>query len=391
MGRLGWPFVAQRGLAAGARETVSCFISSQYSRSLRPEASLCGVDGDSAIAVYCRPLPPTSATKIKRRGIASLASFWTTERTPRDVPPKMIPVAALVQVALRLGLAKPIVRAFLARAGSESLQRKAFAGFEPTHHDVFVTTFAKSGTNWMMQIAQQIAHRGEAEFGHIHDLVAWPDAPFRASIPLDDLRVVNRSPVGLRVIKTHLATQYVPYRDDATYLTVLRDPKEVVVSSYHFLLGIAGATRHVTPNEWYELVARPDALLGKWAEHTASFWEWRDRTNALVLTYSEAKDNPRDCVERVAKTMGVALEPAEFEKVVERSSFRWMKEHQSQFGPPRMPFVKERAAMIRRGEAGASDEMLSRAQQIAIDEMSRAELERLGSSFPYETAFAQAK
>jgi len=303
----------------------------------------------------------------------------------------MIPVAALVRVALRLGLAKPIVRALLARVQSEGFQRKAFAGYEPTRHDVFAATFGKSGTNWMMQIAQQIAHRGEAEFGHIHDLVAWPDAPFRAPTPLEDLRAIDRSPTGLRVIKTHLATQYVPYRDDATYLTVLRDPKEVVVSSYHFLLGVAGATRYVTPNEWYELVARPDALLGKWAEHTASFWEWRDRANVLVVLYPEAKNNPRDCVERVAKTMGVALEPAEFEKVVERSSFRWMKAHESQFAPPRMPFVKEGAVMIRRGEAGASDEMLSRAQQIAIDEMSRAEFDRLGSSFPYETAFVQAK
>lgn len=320
-----------------------------------------------------------------------MRAFWTTSRTPRDSPPVMIPVAAVVQLALRLGLAKPIVRTLLGRAQSESLRRKAFAGYEPTRHDVFAATFAKSGTNWMMQIAQQIAHRGEAEFGHIHDLVAWPGAPFRRSTPLEDLRSIDRSPTGLRVIKTHLATQYVPYSDDATYLTVLRDPKEMIVSSYHFLLGSAGATDYVTPNEWYELVARPDVLLGMWAEHTASFWEWRDRANVLVLTYSEAKDNPRDCVERVAKTMGVALEPAEFGKVAERSSFRWMKEHESQFGPPRMPFVKKRAAMIRRGEAGASDEMLSRAQQIAIDEMSRAELDRLGSSFPYETAFVQAK
>ncbi|MFP8879479.1 MAG: hypothetical protein VCE43_08460, partial [Myxococcota bacterium] len=60
-------------------------------------------------------------------------------------------MAALVQVALRLGLAKPIVRAFLGRAQSESAQRKAFAGYEPTRHDVFVATFGKSGTNWMMQ------------------------------------------------------------------------------------------------------------------------------------------------------------------------------------------------------------------------------------------------
>ncbi len=320
-----------------------------------------------------------------------MSAFWTTWRTPRDAPPVMIPVAAVVQLALRLGLAKPIVRALLARAQSESLQRKAFAGYEPTRHDVFAATFGKSGTNWMMQIAQQIAHRGEAEFGHIHEAVPWPDAPMRLLTPLEDPRAPDRSPTGLRVIKTHLATHYVPYLDDATYLTVLRDPKEVVVSAYHFLLGNAGATRYVTPNEWYELVARPDGLLGRWAEHTASFWEWRDRANVLLVMYPEARNNPRDCVERVAKTMGVALEPAEFEKVVERSSFRWMKAHESQFAPPRMPFVKQRAAMIRRGEAGASDEMLSRAQQIAIDEMSRAELDRLRSSFPYETAFVQAK
>ena len=40
--------------------------------------------------------------------------------------------------------------------------------------------------------------------------------------------------------------------------------------------------------------------------------------------------------------------------------------------PPRVPFVKKGAAMIRRGEVGASDEMLSREQQIAIDERARA-------------------
>ena len=135
----------------------------------------------------------------------------------------------------------------------------------------------------------------------------------------------------------------------------------------------------------------PGRSPGRWAEHTAGFWEWRNRPNVLVVLYPEAKDNPRGCIERVAKTMGVTLELAEFEKVVERSSFRWMKAHESQFAPPRVPFVKKGAAMIRRGEAGASDEMLSREQQVAIDEMARAELDRLGSNFPYETVFTQAK
>ena len=47
--------------------------------------------------------------------------------------------------------------------------------YVPTANDVLICSYFKSGTNWTMQIAVQIAHRGRAEFEHIHDLVAWPD------------------------------------------------------------------------------------------------------------------------------------------------------------------------------------------------------------------------
>ena len=48
----------------------------------------------------------------------------------------------------------------------------------------------------MMQIAQQIASLGAAEFDHIHDLVAWPDAPFpEIRARLNDPAIAERSPV----------------------------------------------------------------------------------------------------------------------------------------------------------------------------------------------------
>jgi hypothetical protein len=47
--------------------------------------------------------------------------------------------------------------------------------------------------------------------------------------------------------------------------------------------------------------------------------------------------------------------------------------------------------MICRGQSGATDEMLSRQQQTFVDGMCRSELERLGSDFPYDTAFSQAE
>ena len=43
--------------------------------------------------------------------------------------------------------------------------------------------------------------------------------------------------------------------------------------------------------------------------------------------------------------------------------------------------------MVRRGQTGQSEEALSQAQQVAIDQFCLAELERLGSDLPYADLF----
>lgn len=306
-----------------------------------------------------------------------------------SMPRRMLPVMLLGQLGKHLGFGKQITRFVLDRMFSSMNLERAFAGYQPSSHDVFVATFGKSGTNWMMQIAQQIAWRGRAEFRHIHDVVPWPDSPGPGPITLEASAALDPSPTGLRVIKTHIDADHVPYSPEATYLTVLRDPKEVLVSSYYFLGGILGMLSHVTIDDWFEIFARPDAMAGRWAEHTASFWKWRDRPNALVLDYREVTREPRRSIERVAATMGVALEAAEFDEVVRRSGFEYMKSHESQFAPPKPPFTKEadRPKMVRRGQAGGSEELLSRAQQAELDRLCQGELRRLGSDFPYAKMF----
>src|SRR5262245_44091853 len=75
--------------------------------------------------------------------------------------------------------------------------------------DVFVMTFSKSGTNWMLQIAQQLIHHGKAEFDHIHDIVPWPDISAspgflsRYAIALEDATDWIAAPEKKRLIKTH--------------------------------------------------------------------------------------------------------------------------------------------------------------------------------------------
>jgi hypothetical protein len=264
-----------------------------------------------------------------------------------------------------------------------------FPKYEPTVHDVFVCSYFKSGTNWTMQIALQIAHRGRAECSHIHELVAWPDVPERAryAVPLADDRPWRVAPTGLRVIKTHLALGPVPYSPVARYVCVVRDPKDMFVSSYHFTRSIALGRTMPSVADWLDVFLSPDCPLGSWAEHLHSYWSVRDRRNVLFLTYEQMRADLPRAVDEIAALMGVALTTEEREAVIAQSRFEHMKKIGHKFDSEGAPWAAWRGTMMRRGERGRSSELLSAAEQKRIDDYWRAELARLGSDFAYDAAF----
>ncbi|MCG8351056.1 MAG: sulfotransferase domain-containing protein [Chloroflexales bacterium] len=318
-----------------------------------------------------------------------MKSMVKTQLTVQQL--KLLPRMLLMQAAGKLGLGQLFLRRMMRSMQSPKQKSEAFAGYQPTQHDVFVCTYAKSGTNWALQIAQQIACYGEAEFDYIHDLIPWPD--MRTPVPVIDLRdprPQQQSPTGLRVIKTHLGSAYVPYNQQAKYVVVIRDPKDVFVSSYYFGKGIINLYGvHFTPEEWLAGFTSNDFFFDSWAAHTASFWPWRERDNVLILTFAEMKQDLPAAIWRIATLMGVRLTDAQLAKVGEKASFQYMKSIDEKFAPP-LPTLggrKARPVMMRSGKSGASGELINAQQQAVIDQFCQAELKRFGSDFPYRRMF----
>lgn len=301
----------------------------------------------------------------------------------------LLPPQLILMAARKLGFGRQALNFIITKIASKDRKPKIFAGYEPAAHDVFVTCFSKSGTNWALQLTEQISHRGEADFRHIHDVAPWPDGDFPGIVPLDDPGPRNRAPTGLRSIKTALEADYVPYGPRAKYLCIARDPKEISISAYHFLTGIFGLREYISPEQWFEMDIAPDSILGTWPGHMAGYWAWRDRPNVLVLLYPEMKKDLPGTVDKIAELLEVDLDEQQRAEVIRKSGFAYMTSMESCFAPPRLPLLtgKNRGKMMRSGKSGKSSEFLSSEQRGELDARMLATLDKLGSGFPYSELF----
>ena len=269
-------------------------------------------------------------------------------------------------------------------------EKNPLRDYVPGKQDVFVATYAKSGTNWMMQIAHQLIWHGAGEFDHIHSVVPWPDTkmmgPFeRYAVPLEDALDWETSPERKRVIKTHFDWDLLPYSQDARYIMVLRDPKDIFVSGYFFVRdGVLGAAMP-SVDTWYKLFLSDGSLIGgSWSANTAGYWAQRHRPNVLIVSFKSMKRDLKGAVQKVAQFLDIDAPESLIDLVAEKSSFEYMKriDHKFRMGKI-IPWLPE-GAMIRKGAQGGSSELLSRERQREIDTHFMAELKRLGSDFPYE-------
>jgi len=201
-----------------------------------------------------------------------------------------------------------------------------------SNDDIFVATQMKCGTTWMQQLVFEILHKGQGDLGdngykHMYALSPWLETT--ASVPIERAPLV--SPYRKRIIKTHLPTELCPYSEQAKYIYVTRHPVSCFASIKDFFELLTGpfAPTKIDLLSWYN---SDNMFWCSWAKHVNGWWQWSEhKDNVLFIHFEYMKAQPENTVDQLAGFLGVSLTSDEKKKVLEKSSFRYMQEHEENF------------------------------------------------------------
>ena len=205
--------------------------------------------------------------------------------------------------------------------------------------DIIIATYAKSGTTWMQQIIAQLLFNGEADM-EVAEMSPWMDLRVP---PKEEKLPVVEAQTHRRFIKTHLPVDALVFSQQAKYIYLGRDGRDVLWSLYN---------HHSTANEfWYQAlndtpgrvgpaIEKPPSSITQYYhdwldgdghpwwpfwENVRSWWAIRDLPNICFVHFATLKSDMPGEIRRVAEFLDIAIDEQQWEAILLHCSFDYMK------------------------------------------------------------------
>ncbi len=217
--------------------------------------------------------------------------------------------------------------------------KKYYLEFEVREDDIYIASFSKSGTTWVQMIIYQSISDGNMYFSHIHDISPYFEYSLMGNENL------NKKP-SPRIIKTHYPYGRLPRKFKGKFIYLMRNGKDVAYSLYnHF--------KPVHPNMTFEESFNTFFLKWNkgWFKHLKGWLTNKRNLNILYIKYEELLADLEGNVRKLIDFCGFKIEESEFHRILERSSFNFMKKYQEKFDGRIPPEINKLNAFIRCGKA----------------------------------------
>ncbi|XP_033014026.1 sulfotransferase 2B1-like [Lacerta agilis] len=255
--------------------------------------------------------------------------------------------------------------------------------FQLLDDDIVNAVYPKSGTHWMAEILALILSHGDPSW--VQSVPLWERAPW---IELDHLKIALKKPPP-RLLTTHLPFQLFPksfLHSKAKVVYTLRNPRDAMVSSYHFIKGFKELKDPGTVEEFMERFLSGEIDFGSWFDHVKGWVEMKERANIFINTYEELQQDLRGSVQKICHFLGKELNSQQIESVVENASFHKMKDNKmsSSSTTPENIFDHTKATLMRKGISGDWKNFLTVAQSERFDDAYWKRMHGVNMTFPWD-------
>ncbi|XP_061453767.1 sulfotransferase 2B1-like [Rhineura floridana] len=256
--------------------------------------------------------------------------------------------------------------------------------FQLLDDDVVTVTYPKSGTHWMLEILNLIWRDGDPSW--VQNLPVWERTPWLENT--DGLKLALKYPPP-RLLTTHLPFHIFPksfLSSKAKVIYTLRNPKDVLISLYHFCKGLKMMEDPGIVEDFMESFLHGKLPYGSWFDHVKGWMVMKDRPNIFFITYEELQQDLRHSVERICQFLGKELNSQQISSVVENASFHKMKDNKmSNFSLfPDTYFDHTKGKMMRKGISGDWKNHLTVAQSERFDQVYQENMRGVSMTFPWD-------
>ncbi|KAJ6649914.1 Sulfotransferase 1E1 [Pseudolycoriella hygida] len=263
--------------------------------------------------------------------------------------------------------------------------------------DIYLCTFPRSGTTWTQEMLWLLCNNLDYETAKSENIfVRSPFLEFESFVTggLKDCNKELTPPAALdllpqmtcqRVIKTHLPMKLLPHdalSKGCKIVYVARNPKDVVVSLFHFLKN----PRFLYEGDFDQFVDLFMDDLLTWSpyfEHVKDGWRHRNDPNVLFLFYEDLVMNLKGSLTSLATFVGHSLNEENIPQLMEHLHIENFKENPTINQKNLAKYGSGKWVHVRRGRIGGNPEMTLEIEG-RIDEKIEKHFAGTGLKFPYQ-------
>ena len=211
--------------------------------------------------------------------------------------------------------------------------------FEFRDDDIVIASYAKSGTTWLQQIIAQLLFDGEEDL-EVAEMSPWMDLripPKQIKLPLVEAQTHRR------FVKTHLPTDALVFSDQAKYIYIGRDGRDILWSLYNHH-ATANATWYAglnkTPGRVGPPIEHPPASIQQYYhdwldrdgypfwpfwENVRSWWTIKNLPNVFIIHFANLKSDMPKQIRKIAEFLSIPIAEDKWRSILLHCSFNYMK------------------------------------------------------------------